>query len=142
MPLSALSNVLKFFGAKEPTEEERQELVHELMLMTLARATKADSNIENCEVETVRRIVNTHTGREVSAADVRVAALSELYETAPLTKYLKKTGAKLSHEERAGILEALGEVIESDTKVRAQELEFFNAVAKALNVSAQAPDLS
>ena len=139
MPFSALSNVLKFFGGKEPTAEERVELVHELTLMTLARATKADSNIENVEVETVRKVVFNHTGREVSAADVRVAALSELYESAPLQKYLQKSGEKLPEADRVDILKALAEVIESDGKVRAQEVEFFNAVGKALKVSAQAP---
>jgi hypothetical protein len=48
-----LGNVLKVFGGNKPTPEERKQLVKEVLLMTLARASSSDSNINSCEVGTV-----------------------------------------------------------------------------------------
>ena len=44
-------------GNSEPTEEERQQLFKEVALMTLARATSADTNIKHVEVETVQDVL-------------------------------------------------------------------------------------
>ena len=41
-----LSSVLNFFQSK-PSEEEQNELAQEVMLMVLARATSADTNIKD-----------------------------------------------------------------------------------------------
>lgn len=104
--------------------------------MTLARAASADSNTNPCEVETVQRVLKDATGEEVSLADIRVAAASELYETAPLEKYLGSVAGSLTASDRATVARSLAEVIRSDIKVGEEETAFFNTVVGALEISA------
>ena len=77
MALPNLSSVLNFFQSK-PREEEQNELAQEVMLMVLARATSADTNIKDVEIEKVE-VLKDHLNVDYEAADVRVAANSELY---------------------------------------------------------------
>jgi uncharacterized tellurite resistance protein B-like protein len=135
MSMAGLKNVLKIFGGSEPTEEEKHELVKEAALMTLARATASDSNIKKVEVETVREIVERVTGEDVSAADVRVAANSKLFESAPLERYLEGVGRKIDVRDRLNIASALAEVINSDDRVSSREIAFYNMVAKAFQLT-------
>jgi len=51
-----LSSVLNFFQS-QPSEEEQNELAQEVMLMVLARATSADTNIKDVEIEKVREVL-------------------------------------------------------------------------------------
>jgi uncharacterized tellurite resistance protein B-like protein len=103
--------------------------------MTLARASSSDTDINHVEVESVVAIVARETGESVTTADVRVAAASELYETARLDQYLGKVGRKLKSEERSRILTCLAEVIRSDVRVSPREVSFFNWIAEALQVT-------
>ena len=135
MSIANLSNVLKIFRGTDLTPEEKNELFREVLLMTLARASSSDANIAPVEVETVKAIVEKSTGREISAADVRVAAASELYETAPLEKYLSSCGRKLDATSRVTTVQALAEVIKSDTQITSREVQFFDMVALALAVT-------
>ena len=135
MGLADLASVLKIFGGSEPTEIEKQALFKELLLMTLARASSADANINPCEVETVQRVVREVTGDEVSTADIRVAAASELYESAPLEDYLAHCAAKLDTANRATVAQSLARVIKSDQRISPREITFFNGVVRALEVS-------
>ncbi|MCZ6584714.1 MAG: TerB family tellurite resistance protein [Gammaproteobacteria bacterium] len=135
MSIANLSHVLKLFRGTDLTPEEENELFREVLLMTLARASSSDANIAPVEVETVQAIVEKSTGREISTADVRVAAASELYETAPLEKYLSSCGRKLDAGKRVATVQALAEVIKSDTKVTSREVDFFDMVAVALAVT-------
>ncbi len=135
MSLSGLKNILNIFGGSEPTEEEKKELFKEAALMTLARATASDSNIKKVEVETVRQIVSRITGEDVSAADVRVAANSKLFESAPLERYLERAGRKLDVRNRLLIANALAEVINSDDRISSLEVNFFNMVAGAFSLT-------
>ena len=135
MSLAKLSNVLKIFGGSEPTPEERDALYQEALLMTLSRATSSDTNIDPAEVETVRTVIRHVIGEDVSAADVRIAAKSELYETAPLPKYLSGVAGKLTVEQRVTIARSLADVIRSDEGVREAEVDFYNMVAAALSVT-------
>lgn len=135
MALADLANVLNIFGGKECTAEERAALFRESLLMTLARATSADSNIDPAEVKTVQAVIAGLTGEEISAADVRIAANSGLYESATLDKYLAKTAPNLRVSQRVTILRALADVIRSDDGVREREVDFYNMIAKALDVS-------
>ena len=135
MSTSSFSNILKIFGGAEPTAEEKKELFKEAALMTLARATASDTNIKAVEVETVRLIVEQVTGEELTDAEVRVAANSKLYETAPLEKYLARVGRIIDVKDRITIAEALAEVIVSDEKVTAKETAFFNMVADAFQLT-------
>lgn len=135
MSMAGLKNILKIFGGSELTEEEKQALVKEAALMTLARATASDSNIKKVEVETVRQIVERVTGEHVSVADVRVAANSKLFESAPLERYLEDVGRKIDVADRLDIANALADVIKSDERVSSREVAFFNMVAGAFQLT-------
>ena len=88
MSIADLSTVLKIFSETELDEEHQQELFAEALLMTLARASSSDANIHAVEIESIQQIMQRETGAEVSSQDVRKAARTELYESAPLRKYL------------------------------------------------------
>lgn len=135
MGIADLSSVVNIFGGKEPSPEERQQLFKEVLLMTLSRASSADANIDPCEIGTIQRIINDTLGEEVSEADIRVAANSHLYEKAPLPKYLATTGKKLDTGSRSTVARCLADVIMSDTRVSVLEVDFFNDVANALDLT-------
>jgi uncharacterized tellurite resistance protein B-like protein len=136
MVLAQLKNVFRFFeGSEMPSGEEKEQLIKEVLLMVLARATSSDSNIDNLEVETVQSIFKARTGEDVSTKDVRVAALSELYESAPLPRYLSKMSGKLGQEDCIMIVESLADVIKPDGNIRPTDIEFFNSVVKAFDLS-------
>ena len=103
--------------------------------MTLARASDADINIQTVEVDRIRQIIKQHTGEDVSAADIRVAARAELYAEATLRKYLASVRKKLSSKHRAETVHALADVFCSDSAVSVLEVDFFNGVAEALQVT-------
>lgn len=135
MKIADLSNVLRIFRSSELNAEEAAALYKEAMLMTLARATDTDYNVKAREVATVQRILKDATGDEFSEADIRVAAGSEIYQTAPLEKHLAQAARKLEPAQRIRILHALAEVIRSDAEINSAEIQFFNTVAAALNLT-------
>ena len=132
MSIASLDGILKIFGGSDPTPEEQAQLAKEVMLMTLARATAADTNIKAIEVETVRKVLQAHTGEEFPVADVRVAAQSAIFEKAPLDKYLSSASKKLRDDDRLEIAQALEEVINADGRISEYEISFFNMVANSL----------
>jgi len=135
MSIADLSNVLSIFGGSEPDPEKQKELFKEVLLMTLARASSSDSNIQQIEVESIQGILQKETGEEFSVADIRKAARSDLYETVPLRKYLSSASRKLKSEDRVTVIQTLAEVIRSDTEVSVLEIDFFNSVAEALKAT-------
>jgi len=135
MAIADLSSVLKIFGGSEPTEEEQRTLFKEVLLMTLSRATSADANIDTAEVDTVQTILKKTLDEDFEAADIRVAAKSEIYESAPLPDYLSSVAKKLSSAERVAIATALADVIRSDCRISEREVNFFDMVAKALKIT-------
>ena len=135
MSLVKFGNILKFIRGGEPTSEEKKQLFKEVALMALARATSADTNIQGVEVETVHRILNKVTGDEISIADIRVAAHSEIFEKEPLEKYLSGVGRKLDAKDRMTIMHCLAEVIRSDERIDQFEIDYFDMVASALNAT-------
>ena len=135
MAIADLSSVLKIFGESSPDEAEQNALYGEALLMTLARASSADANIDPAEISTIQGIVKRETGEDVSSQDVRRAARTELYETTPLRKYLRSIQGKLREDDRRNIVRALAEVINSDCKVSVLEIDFFNRVADALRIT-------
>ena len=132
MILSSLNHVLKLLGGGAAEPEDQQDVFNETVLLVLSRATDSDANIKPIEIDTVREIIAKTTGEEVSAADVRVAAHSKIYEDAPLERNLARVAEKLDVQDRVKIAKALAEVILSDERVTAKEVRFFNAVAGAL----------
>jgi len=135
MSIADLSTVLAIFGGSEPDPEKQKELFKEVLLMTLARASSSDSNIQQIEVESIQGILQKETGEEFSVGDIRKAARSDLYETVPLRKYLSSSSRKLKSEDRVTVIQTLAEVIRSDTEVSVLEIDFFNSVAEALKAT-------
>ena len=135
MAIADLKNVLKIFGGSDVSDEEKQELYKEVLMMTLARAADADINIQTVEVDKIREIIIDHTGEECSSSDIRVAAREELYAHATLIKDLSSVRGKLDSHHRAGIIDALHEVFKSDEAVSVLEIDFFNSVVEALQAT-------
>ncbi|NIW24144.1 MAG: hypothetical protein GWN29_06005 [Gammaproteobacteria bacterium] len=136
MAIIDLGIVKAIFGGGASSPEQQQDLFKQVLLMTLARAANADSNTNPVEVETVQRAIKDATGDEINLADIRVAAASEIFETAPLEKYLGSVAGSLTSANRVTVAQSLAEVIRSDVKVGDEEIEFFNTVAGALEISA------
>ena len=135
MAIADLKNVLKIFGGSDVTDEERDRLHKEVLLMTLSRAADADINIQHAEVDRIREILREHCGEEFSAGDIRVAAREELYAEASLRKYLASVRDKMRNEDRVDTIRALADVFRSDQEVSVLEIDFFNGVAEALKVT-------
>jgi len=135
MSIAQLSNILKFLTGAAPTQEEREHIFKETLLMALARASDADQNVAPVEVDTIRAVIKSATGEDVSAAEVRVAAASELYERGSLEHHLAGVARHLSAAQRVAIVNSLAQVIHSDVQVSDNEVQFFNMVAGALKVT-------
>ena len=135
MAIADLKNVLNVFGGSDVDAGSEVSLFEEVLLMTLARAANADVSIQNVEVESIQGILKKHTGKDFTAADVRIAAREELYAEATLVKYLRKAEKRLTEAHCSEVVQALAEVFRSDENVSALEIDFFNNVVSALNVT-------
>jgi uncharacterized tellurite resistance protein B-like protein len=135
MAIADLKYVLKVFGGSDVDASHEVNLFEEVLLMTLARAANADVSIQHVEVESIQQILKKRTDRDFSAADVRVAAREELYAEATLVKYLRKVQKRLTDAHCTEIVQALAEVFRSDQNISALEVDFFNNVVNALNVT-------
>ena len=138
MGIESFSHIIEFFsgGDKQPDATQKRSLVEEVLLLTLSRATVADSNINPVEVEIVQQIFQETVGTEVSTKDIRVAAISDLYREATLERYLSNMSGKMTEEDRIMIVDSLAKVIKVDGKVSPLEVDFFNGVVKALGLTA------
>ncbi|MBO6506469.1 MAG: TerB family tellurite resistance protein [Kordiimonadaceae bacterium] len=137
MSISNLSRIMEMFNLadKELSAEEKKELVEEVLLMTLARATSADCNIDSVEVASVQAIIKEATGSEVSPQDIRIAAISDLFKEASLKRYLQKVAGRIDVEDRQLVVSSLGKLIKVDGKVSPFEVDFFNEVVEALGLT-------
>jgi uncharacterized tellurite resistance protein B-like protein len=135
MGIAELGSVLKIFGGDEPTEEEQADLFKEVLLMVLARASSSDANIATVEVTSIIKMLKEATGEDVSERQVRKAANSALYEKAPFRKYLDGVRKKLDSADRAKIAGDLAQLMKSDTLISVLEIDFFNKVANALEIT-------
>lgn len=115
--------------------QNKRDMFKEVLLLVLARATRADSNVAPIEITHVINVLKEKTGVEFSEADILTAASSEIFESQSLERTLAKASGRLNESDRAGILEALAGIIRSDTEIRYQELEFFDHVATALRAT-------
>ena len=134
MPLRNLAHIKKFFSRSDSPDEKR-ELYKEMLMMTLSRATRVDLVTEEAEVTIVQRILLDVIGEEVSSNDIRIAASSELFETASINTYLSRMGQQINTEQRQSIIKALIEVFGADGRVTSPEIEFFNMVVDALKLT-------
>lgn len=135
MAIADLKSVLKIFRGSDVSAKEKGELYKEVLLMTLARAADADINIQAAEIERIQQILKEHTGDDFSAGDIRIAARAELYAEATLIKYLTSVRSKMADKDRVDTVHALADVFRSDKSVSVLEVDFFNGVVGALQVS-------
>jgi uncharacterized tellurite resistance protein B-like protein len=135
MAFGNLRSVLRIFGGSSANEKTQDELYREVLMMTLAEASMADANIHPLEIEAIQQIMQRETGQDLTEADIRVASRSDVYRSANLLKYLRRARFQLNAENKATILQALVDVITSDTKINVLEIDFFNRVVKALRMS-------
>ena len=135
MAIADLNYVLKLFSGSELSPDHENDLFLEVLLMTLARAANADVSVQHAEVERIQEILKELTGKEFSSADIRVAAREELYAEATLVKYLRGAQKKLTDDHCQMVVQALTAVFRSDSTVSALEVDFFNNVVNALNVT-------
>ena len=132
---ATLKVIANLFADQNLSEEDEIELFNETALMTLARATNADSNIHPIEVKLVQEKIKEVTGQDISTKDVRVAANSHLFEKTTLENWLIRIHTNLSTHQKVAILVALADVIRADEKVTQREVTFFNMVSAALRLS-------
>jgi len=128
---STIKDLITDLGAGK----DEEVLFKEVILLVLARATRADSNVESIEVEHIQKALKELTGEEFSRGDILTASSSEIYETQSLERTLANAARKLGQEKRSVILSCLADLIRADSSIRYQELEFFDQVATALKAT-------
>jgi uncharacterized tellurite resistance protein B-like protein len=139
MVFGKFGNVLKLFGGSFASEKTQDELYEEVLFTILARASSADGNIHPDEIGTIQQIMRRETGQDVTEADIRKAARSELNELAHLRKYLRSVRGRLNGQNKTAILRALVDVIKSDSKINVLEIDFFDRVVEALRMTSTEP---
>lgn len=135
MAISDLFNIGKLFTGGSLSEQERKDLLKEVLLITLSRASAADTNINPIEISVIQNILKGVTGEQFSDQQIQVAARSEVYETKPLDSFLARIASSLSEADRSLVANSLATVIKSDEKITYNEVEFFNTVVSALKLT-------
>lgn len=128
-------DLLKGLFSGADSETSSRQLLKEILLLVLARATRADTNIETDELESVQSILTGVLGETISLADIKLAANSEMFERRSLDRSLTKATRKLSDEDRILILKCLAQVFGADNQIRESELDYFDRVANALKAT-------
>ena len=135
MALGDFSSVLTIFGGSSAGKEIQGELYEEVLLTTLAQASRADANIHPLEIETIQRIMRRETGKDFTEADIRKATQPDMYESANLRRLLRRVQGQLNAEKKTTLLRALVDVIKSDARINVLEIDFFNRVVDALRMT-------
>jgi len=128
-------SIIKDFLSGGGGSKDTEELFKEMLLLVLARATRADANVESIEVEHVQSAMKEVTGHEFSEAEILTAASSEIFESQSLERTLANASRKLDEEHRITILDCLANLIRADDLIRDPELDFFNQVANSLQAT-------
>jgi len=134
MALVDLSHIKNLFKGEQDGKGDPQAF-RELLVMVLARATNADAYTHPAEVDTVQEVIKEYLSEEISSADIRIASVSDLYESTPLEKCIARVSPQLSLKERQSIIRALVTVMKADEHVATSEAGYFNMVAAALKLS-------
>lgn len=134
MSLINFESVTNLFRTSSSDADQRQ-LLKEVLLMVLARATNADKNIDPGELDIVQDILREVTGETLTQGDIHTAANSEIFERQSLDRYLTKATRKLDDEDRILILQSLIRVLNSDNHMREFEIDYFDRVANALKAT-------
>ena len=128
MPIASLLSVLSVLRGEELDAAQRKQLMHEALLLTLARASSSDSYVADIEVSTIQTAMKDAIDVDVSEADIREAAESEMFEAVTLETALLRLSGLLSDEDRMVIATKLGDVIRSDARVNQFELDYFEII--------------
>jgi len=115
--------------------KDKETLFKEMLLLVLARATRADANVESIEVTHVQNAVKEITGEEFTEADILTAASSEIFESKSLERTLSDASRKLTRDHRVTILDCLAGLIRADGLIRDPELDFYDNVANSLQAT-------
>ena len=134
MSLLKFDALTQLFGSSD-NESNQRELLKEVLLMVLARATSADTNVHPDEVSQVQNILAEVTGEQFSAGEIRTAAHSEIFERRSLDRYLSRATRRLDEDDRILILQCLIQVLRSDDHLREFEIDYFDRVAQALRAT-------
>ena len=134
MSLVDFAKLKQLFGDTPETADPG--LFRELFVLVLSRATDADAYTHAAEIKAVQDVIREELGEELSAAEVRTAALSKIYESTPLQRCLTDAAPKLSMAQRRTILTSLVRIMRADDRVSSREAEFFNMVVDALHLTA------
>jgi uncharacterized tellurite resistance protein B-like protein len=133
--MSTFSFISGIFGGDHSlSEEDQTKLFEELLFMTLSRASRSDLDISSVEVAQIQKILKEAAGIDASEQEIRTAGMSELYEVAPIEKYVAKASKGLKTSQRRTIVSSLYEVIGADGKVSQTEADFFDNIANAVNL--------
>lgn len=133
--MSTFSFISGIFGGDHSlSEEDQTKLFEELLFMTLSRASRSDLDISSVEVAQIQKILKDAAGIDASEQEIRTAGMSELYEVAPIEKYVAKASKGLTVAQRRTIVTSLYEVIGVDGKVSQTEADFFDNIANAVNL--------
>lgn len=134
MALVDFAKVRQLFG--EAPASSDADLFRELFVLVMSRATDADAYTHPAEIETVQAVIKEELGEDLSTAEIRTAALSKVYEAAPLQRCLTDAAPRLSMDQRRTILRGLVHVMQADDRISSREADFFNMVVEALRLSA------
>ncbi|MBT5074373.1 MAG: TerB family tellurite resistance protein [Kordiimonadaceae bacterium] len=107
----------------------------EALLKTLSVMTRADTNIQQIEVEAVQKIINDELGLSVTSAQVHMAANSEFIERREIDKYLKSVSKQLEQTDKITIVRCLKNIILSDGQAHSREIDMFNKVVDVLKLT-------
>lgn len=133
--MSKFSFIKKIFGGEgSVSSDEQTKLFEELLFLTLSRASRSDLDISEIEVSRIQSILKDVADIDATDQEIRTAGMSELYEVAPLDKYVAKAAKSLSVKQRHTIVASLFDVISVDDRVSMSEAEFFDSVAGAMNL--------
>lgn len=135
MAFGEISSLLRSLVGSSANEETQDDVYKEVLLMTLAQASKADANIHPLEIETIKQIMRRETGQDLTEADIRKASRADINGSANLRKYLHRVQGQLNAENKAAILRAMVDVIKSDTEINVLEIDYFNWVVDALRMT-------
>jgi uncharacterized tellurite resistance protein B-like protein len=134
MALVDFKKVRQLFG--DAPHSSDAELFRELFVLVLSRATDADAYTHPAEIASVQAVIKAELDEDLSDAEIRTAALSKVYESAPLQKCLVDAAPKLSMDQRRTILRGLVSVMQADERISSREADFFNMVVAALRLTA------
>ncbi|MBT8148959.1 MAG: hypothetical protein HKO71_00075 [Pseudomonadales bacterium] len=134
MNISSFRLMKMILGGGKLLDEKQQELFSETMFMVLSGAARADLNIEPVEVDRIRDILKRKLDREFTSQEIQLAGETELYDTAPIQKYVSRASRVLPIEQRQEILRAMIEVFLSDGRMGVLEKDYFDSIVEALHL--------